>query len=1037
MIWEQYLETMEKRAIKTDDMATEDAYFMSTHMPFSSLELFRGGYYEPQKMPAPTKLMGEDEVFDNLIYNPDNEHRMIIVRGTSGTGKSHLIRYLKGKFERSPSTIYNPNTEQLVFLRRLNNSVRGAFSQLLEQNAIVDPDLAEKLKKFVVSSDSKDEASFKTEILYAYIASVRNDISEKTYKSVLCRDIASYLADSRVSEHLLREGGAITKAYNVITAPSEEILKDTVVFTTDDFDVNKIIRAVINQGDPQASNFAKKIKGDDIEIAKLIDYLNGFTREVIQRCAEISSENAETIFAQLRRDLKKQGKNLTIFIEDFTGFTGIDQELITALSYEHGGDYQDLCRVTSVIGITDEYYFKFQGNFKERVTHQVAVTDRSYGTEDFLVQMTGRYLNAIYSDPAEILSWNAAGAVLSELPISKFEPPCEWETTNIGEHQVTLYPFNRRAILTLYESLGKKTPRMFLKNIIRAQLHDYFDGKIYGDEWRFPYNSGNIQMSKGTHSSFIDRLETLSNEDKTRLKSVFAIWGDGSATGYKDDAGIVRFGGLNRAFLNDIGLGEFPGIGDISGETKPKPVDPPQVVVTPTPPKIDGETKKYLQFKTDITAWFTKGETLKFDPDYRKWLRNLIRGTEKQSGAINWQDIGVSAYTAEVRLMDLGGYYIEGQSTDLSVDKAIVVMDRSSESHDALMALNEYYYAEGWDFEGSAYYQQRLITWLERRKNQIVEKVTASKIGEPALPVLQWCLAIQYLKACILGKKVDTSSPEAVIKSLFVNIEKDDKIIRDTREWQDMIQFVNNHKTDFDSAFTYLQRSSKAVMGAVHFSAEPSVNACLRADELIVAVESLMANGWDIEAKLPLSIPTNNVLYNQAALLKTLYSNVRKVMGVETKEAANVIGKLNGYIGELNQQNLIAALASIQDLFATFSSNGIIGNGDLRVKYDAPPIETAKTIEEHVKNIESVKSALPVEQLTAYSINSLNVLYAFLRDIQTIALKAEQEEAKAKKDIENIRGVSGLDALADAVKADLAELYEQLEKMEVCDDASN
>ena len=154
MKWERYRSVMERYAIKTDDMATEDAYFMSTHMPFSSLELFRGGYYEEGKMPAPTKLMSEDEVFEQLIYNPDNEHRMIIVRGNHGTGKSHLIRYLKGRFERSPSTVYNPATEQLVFLRRLNNSVRGAFSQLLEQEAIKDPDIAEKLRKFVASSDS-------------------------------------------------------------------------------------------------------------------------------------------------------------------------------------------------------------------------------------------------------------------------------------------------------------------------------------------------------------------------------------------------------------------------------------------------------------------------------------------------------------------------------------------------------------------------------------------------------------------------------------------------------------------------------------------------------------------------------------------------------------------------------------------------------------------------------------------------------------------------------------------------------------------
>ena len=1054
MKWEQYRSVMERYAIKTDDMATEDAYFMSTHMPFSSLELFRGGYYEEGKMPAPTKLMSEDEVFEQLIYNPDNEHRMIIVRGNHGTGKSHLIRYLKGKFERSPSTVYNPANEQLVFLRRLNNSVRGAFSQLLEQGAIKDPDVAEKLRKFVASSDSKDEDSFKTEILYAYIAAVRNDVSGETYKAVKCRDIASYLADSRVSEYLLREGGAISRCYNVITAPSNQILQDTTIFTEEDFDVSKIIRAVMKQGDPQASLFAASLKGDDFEITKLINYLNGFTREVIQRCADISSENAETIFAQLRRDLKKQGKNLTIFIEDFTGFTGIDQELITALSYEHGGDYADLCRVTSVIGITNDYYYAFRGNFKDRVTHQIEVTDRSYGTDEFIVQMAGRYLNAIYCDPAELRSWTASGADLNDLPISNFTPPCEWETTTIGEKKVTLYPFNRHALLALYESLATKSPRMFLKNVIRAQLKEYFDGKQYGDGWYFPINPSNAQMANDPHSSSIDRLENVSSDDKNRLKAVFAIWGDGSATGVKEADGTLSFGGMNQAFLADIGLNAFTGIGEIvdkstgqavSPDARPKPAAgggnaPGQHPAAPEPPKakppVDGATKNYLKFKSDITAWFTKGETLKYDADYRGWLRTLVRGDSKQCGAINWQDIGIPAYIAEERLSDLGCYYIDDQSAPANIGKAIVYMDRSSESRDALMALNELNYAKGWDFAGAAYYQQRLITWLERRKSQIIEKVTAARQGEASLPVLEWCLAIQYLKACILGQKVDTSSPYAVIQSLFKDFKKDDSIKRDTREWNDMIQFVLNRKADFDSALIFLKQASATTMGAVHFAVDPNTKSCFRTDELVVAVEKLMAADWDIEAELPGSIPQKHLLYNPAALLKALYPNVRKAMAAETQEAANVIGKLKGYVGELTQENLIASLSAIQDLFAVFAANGIIGCADLRVKYDKPPIDTARVVAAHVKLIHETAAASAVKQLTAYSGNSLNVLYDFLRDIQTIAQKADQEAAQARKGLAS-GGFAGTADLSEAALAYLDELYTQLENMEVYENAAD
>ena len=1055
MKWEQYRSVMERHAIKTDDMATEDAYFMSTHMPFSSLELFIGGYYEPKNMPAPTRLMSEDEVFDQLIYNPNNEHRMVVVRGTSGSGKSHLIRYLKGKFERSPSTVYNPNTEQLVFLRRLNNSVRGAFSQLLEQGAVRNQELEEKLRRFIASSDSKDEESFKTDILFAYIAAIRNDVSGKPYQSVKCREIASYLADSRVSEHLLREGGPISNCYNVITAPSNQILQDTTVFTIDDFNVKKIIRAVKTQGDPQASSWATRIHGDEVEVEKLVDYLNGFTRDVIQRCADISSENAEAIFAQLRRDLKKQGKNLTIFIEDFTGFTGIDQELITALSYEHDGEYADLCRVTSVIGITSEYYFKFQGNFKERVTHQIAVTDRAYGTDEFLIQMAGRYLNAIYCDPRALRSWNESGAELSDLPISDFVPPCEWETTSIEGKEVTLYPFNRRALLSLYESLGKKTPRMFLKNVIREQLKQYFDGKLYGDEWNFPINTGNAQMTNDPHSSAIDRLENISSDDRNRLKAVFAIWGDGSAYGVKEADGTLWFGGLKHAFLADIGLGAFAGIGKIvdkstgqtvsptdapgpaSGVSKPeqKPNVPDQS--KPKTP-VDGATKNYLKFKSDISEWFTQKKPLKYDADYRGWLRTLVRGDSKQCGAINWQDIGIPAYIAEVRLSDLACYYIDDQSAPANADKVIVYMDRSSESRDALMALNEWIFADkSWDFEGAAYYQQRLITWLERRKSQIIEKVTATKQGEDSLPVLEWCLAIQYLKACILGQKVDTSSPYAVIKSLINDFKKDDSINRETREWNDMIQFVLSREADFDSALTFLKQSSATTMGAVHFAVDPNAKSCFRTDELVIAVEKLMAADWDIEAELPGSIPQKHLLYNPATLLKALYPRVKKAMAADTQEAAKVVSKLEDYVGELTQKNLIDSLAAIQDLFSVFSVNGIIGSTDLRVKYEKPPTETAKSVMWHVQLINDVASSAAVKQLTAYSGNSLHALYDFLRDIQTIAQKADQEGAKARKDIAATGGSAGTKALSEAALASMEALYAQLENMEVYENAAN
>ncbi len=1052
MIWQQYLSAMERYAIKTDDMATEDAYFLATHMPFSQLEVYQGG-----RTTSTPKLLSEEDVFDQLIHNPDNAHRMIIVRGDNGTGKSHLIRYLKAKLENSASTIYNPDNEQLIFLRRLNNSVRGVFSQLIEQHVIKDPDVELKLRKFVDSSDSKDESAFKTDILFAYVAAVSNDVSGDTYKNVVCRDIASYLSDSRVRERLLREGGAISRCYNVITAPSNQVLKDTTVFSEDDFlddrGKTKIIKAVVKQGDPQASDFATTLLEDESEITKLVNYLNRFTRDVVQRCADISSESTKTVFEQLRKDLKRQGKNLTLFIEDFTGFTGIDSELITVLSTEHGGDYADLCRVTAIIGITNDYYDQFRDNFTDRVTHQISVTDRSYGTSDFLVEMAGRYLNAIYCNPDALRQWEKNGADIDDLPVNDFAPPCEWEHINLGGKEVTLYPFTSHSLTGLYECLPVKSPRTFLKDVIRAQLKEYFDGKIYGEEWAFPLNPKNIQMSKGEHSSAIDRLATLTSGDRTRLKSALALWADGTASGVRTSTGRITFGGLDKAFLDDIGLSKFSGVGEIVDESSgekaeptnqtideisPEAKDEPEIIEETTPKKkpVDKAAQDYARFKADISAWFSTDAPLQYHPDYRKMMQAFICGDNRQCGAIDWQDIGIPAYIVAERLNDVRYFFIEGQDNTADRDKALVYMERSAESRDALHALIELRYNKGWAFDGSVYYQQRLITWLERNKEQIIKNVIAVDTIQEQLPIIQWCLALQYLRALILGNKLNLSSPIKATESLFSTFRKNDKVEHEAKEWNELIQFVRSRDAEFETALRMLKKASSTTMGAIQFSRDDNDKRFYRGDELIAATEHLIEQHWDIEQELPAVIPENHLLFNSASLLKALYPRIRKVMAAESACADNIIAKIKSQVGEITQENMVQVLSDIQELFAVFNANSIFIKTELRTVFEKPPIETAKQVIRDISLLSSSVTETALQQLPVYAGENLHSLADFLRHIQAVAQMAEQEEHKATRALASIGTFSGMEALSENAHQSMTELYDLLEGMEVIDDAS-
>lgn len=59
-----------------------------------------------------------------------------------------------------------------------------------------------------------------------------------------------------------------------------------------------------------AQDFATTLKDDESEITKLVNYLNKFTRDVVQRCADISSESTKNVFVELRKDLKNRERIL-------------------------------------------------------------------------------------------------------------------------------------------------------------------------------------------------------------------------------------------------------------------------------------------------------------------------------------------------------------------------------------------------------------------------------------------------------------------------------------------------------------------------------------------------------------------------------------------------------------------------------------------------------------------------------------------------------------------------------------------------------
>lgn len=1022
MNWDKFQSTMEQYVIKTDVIASEDEYFLVTHMPFSGLEVRSDG-----KETSQPQLYDEERVYQELVYNPDNIHRMIIVRGNNGTGKSHLIRWLRARFETDPAR-YNPEEEKIIFLRRLNNTIRGAISQILAENIITDEDMIEKLKRFVQSADSQDPDTFKTTIYHAFVSSVLNDKSGKVYKPIVCKGIADFLYDPRVRMHLLREDGAIDRCYKAITSPSDSVFGGEAIFNIADFKLSRAqMRELANSGAKESQDFAEEIYESPEDISRFVQYLNQFTPKVIQSCAEISSESTREVFLQLRRSLKEQGKGLTIFIEDFTAFTGIDAELITVLASEHGGENKDLCRVTSIIGITDAYYGQFKDNFTDRVQFQINVTENAYGTEEFIVEMAARYLNAIYCDPAVINEWFLAGADFRKLPCSGIRPAYSWETVTINQSDLTLYPFTISSLIVLYNNLKLRTPREFLKNVVRNQLKAFFD--TIGGESKFPNRTfiadvahESVQM-RDVQASQIDRLETLSDKDKFRLKLLLAVWGDKTGQ-VSESSGETLIGGIPQGFLAEVGLGAFKGFGTTAQPAATKPEKPIQAVNPSGAPIETPKQRQYNSRRRDIASWYDSGTELAFSADYRKWVLDYVRE------AINWQAEEIPAYIAAKRL-DQSLVYIEGQSQSIQKDRAIISLSRGIETRDLLQALCEYEYQSGWYFESAAYYQQKLANWLEKTKAYIKAKVLSCDDAYKPWPVLKWCLVVEYLVSNILGRRIDQQAPEKTVISLFAGSDVSDFSARLNTKWNDVIRYIQVNKFKFDASKELLREASKTFMGTIA-RYNPSSVPFYRTSEIISAVTELKAAEWDVRDTLPDDVSGSLVL-NPAELLKELYPRIKIIVDEEIAQAQTVIRKLEAYLGDrINQDVIIEVLNAVSELFIVFNANKIPYNTELKTRFDVSPIERATRIAKaHALIQKTILADSDIAKLKLLAANPLDTLSQLLDDFSEIEKISVREKDKAQDDIEKITGEADITSMNSDCIDYISALLDKVEKLEV------
>ncbi|PEF41598.1 hypothetical protein CON84_00510 [Bacillus sp. AFS094228] len=754
------------QVIRTDATNVSRNIFLATHTPFRSLRYVPSGITQ-QNM----KTIDEETFFQQHLLDKRDDHQLIIVQGDNGSGKSHFIRWLK---ERYVSKIA-PAEEAVLFISRAQSTLRGALEQIIHSDLFEEADLNDQLKKLIQANEHLSKSNLNKRIitLFAIEASEDENNDDSLLSKRHKKNLYAFLVEPLVQEIFFQKGGPIDRIQMRLSAEFTNSRLDDVSprFMAEDFiistdKVTELQSQQVNRRTLKLAESLSEINGEAPELRKQVAvYLNQFLESVVQKFTNLRGSDLDEVFKQLRRDLKKKGKNLTLFIEDITSFTGIDRALVEVLVTEHRGTAfnEEFCRIYSVVGITNEYYnMEIPDNIKDRVTGRLLLDEAFLTNEQEIAELSARYLNALYLDEKTLLEWVESGGYDKNLPIYTGHVSEKWASFTFEDgREFNLFPFNQAALSKLYKGIEPQTPRMFLRLVLSNMITMYCEKMEYKE---FPQGLKELSLQykiPNWHAALSSQIvERQSPEHSDRLTAFLRLWGD-QTVNRANMNGEETVGSLPKAAYEVFGLPFIPGdtdTGDGSGGKTVPILSPPKVKktgvsVTNKPdegtiePTDTKEQKEFIKLVEELEAWKNQDKLYSY---------NILRKSAYDAifDFIDWESKGVpgplvSSYFSRVEQVEIEGQASSGRSI------TYLKIKRNTDSYNAFLALGAYHYLgnKSWDFPEATDYLPLLYNWLHQIEDEVIKAVTKPDIlsEQQTWDYRKWNIAAVYYSHLIAG----------------------------------------------------------------------------------------------------------------------------------------------------------------------------------------------------------------------------------------------------------------------------------------------
>lgn len=801
--------------VRIDTITSSYGDFMATHVPFKQIQLQK----EYDENASIGKTCTEEEIYKRIVLNPKDQHQFVLVIGSSGAGKSHLIRWFDAKIERQ-----KPEGEVVLFVRRSDNTLKGTIKQLLEKPEVATIHNKDLYDRLVNASSTISESKLKNAIYHQFIEEIEDDSGERVdyINNVDRKRIAPLLNNEQFKNRMMAEDGPIERIYAKVAENGGADNRDMIAeFRPEDFrvDVAFCDKVQYEGGDKKAVRLLDKLLMEPELAQRIARYLNSKVDTVIQSCAGLEPGDFEQVFKEIRKELKKQGKSLTLLIEDITAFTGVNEALLNVLTTWHTGDYEqeEMCRISSIIGTTREYFkSNFRDNFKDRVTQFIVIPDDVFGANEAdLCEFVGRYLNAM-SLPKDIVDeWAMEDAGADALPLHEVRQGIGWDTAVTAEGKVlNLYPFSRRSVVYLYNHIlqeNYRTPRYFLRDVIEKTVRDAL--------WNFDNFPGFKIVNTNINSSLRDAIQRtgVSQEQFERIYLFMCVWGNATTDVY-EESGTTFIAGLSSKVYEDLG---FPIISGkrVSG-TPLKPAE--QQLSAQAPPRTNTVVKTPAQIRAEKKLQEERAQLNESLQAIENWIAGgtvnvgattgnvvlLSKAREDMCSylysAIDWQAEGVSMDNID-KIKKVRDRLIGFERQKRGADQMFYKLPADRETQDVIEAFLEWNVLgkRSWNFEGADKMVYRVQLWTEKIKKPIIKAITTFENRE--IDYFKCAMMAEFYRVILFGFTKATTVDGLKSDHILENGIRNVGVSSHSDAWKSILGLITRGENDKINRETVIQ----------------------------------------------------------------------------------------------------------------------------------------------------------------------------------------------------------------------------------------